>query len=68
MNMNECLGRLSEIKAQLDQLEKQMAERIRHEESKEAISMEKDRTDIDRRLAQLELKNAQEKLNRYNVS
>ncbi|VEF48003.1 Uncharacterised protein [Bacillus freudenreichii] len=68
MKMNDCLGKLAEIKEQLELLEKQIAERIKNEETNEATSMNQERTDIDRKLAQLELKNARERIRQYNVS
>ncbi|RST73634.1 hypothetical protein D4T97_012175 [Siminovitchia acidinfaciens] len=68
MKMNDCLGKLAEIKEQLELLEKQIAERIKNEETNEATTMNQERTDIDRKLAQLELKNARERIRQYNVS
>lgn len=68
MNMKDCLCKLEEIREQLDLLEKQIEERVRHEESNETAAMNQERTDIDRKLAQLELKNARERIRQYHVS
>ncbi|GIN92001.1 hypothetical protein J6TS1_24320 [Siminovitchia terrae] len=68
MNMNDCLNRLAEIKEQLDLLEKQVCERVRSEESNETVAMDRERRSVDRKLAQLELKSARERIRQYHVS
>ncbi len=68
MNKKDCLGRLAEIKAQLDLLERQIAERVKDKESSEAAKMTRESKDMDRKLAQLELKDARERITHYHVS
>lgn len=68
MNKKDCLGRLAEIKTQLDLLERQIAERVKDEESSEAAKMTRESKDMDRKLAQLELKDARERIRHYHVS
>lgn len=68
MKMNDCLGKLAKIKEQLDLLEKQITERVRNEEMNETSSMKQEKTEIDRKLAHLELKNARERIRQYYVS
>ncbi|RWR10408.1 hypothetical protein QNH23_05935 [Siminovitchia fortis] len=68
MNLQDCLNKLAEIKDQLDLLEEQIAEKVRDEESNEKARMSRERREIDRKLAQLELKNARERIRQYHVS
>ncbi len=68
MNLKDCLNRLAEIKEQLDLLEEQVCERVRSEESSETAAMNRERRCVDRKLAQLELKSARERLKQYHVS
>ncbi|WP_144461102.1 hypothetical protein [Siminovitchia fortis] len=68
MNLKDCLNKLAEIKDQLDLLEEQIAEKVRDEESNEKARMSRERREIDRKLAQLELKNARERIRQYHVS
>lgn len=68
MNTNECLGKLAEIREQLDQLERQIIERVKSEEANATAAINLERTNIDKKLAQLELKNARERIRQYHVS
>ncbi|MFS0645040.1 hypothetical protein [Siminovitchia sp. 179-K 8D1 HS] len=68
MNKQECIGKLEEIKAQLEQLEHQIARRVKSEETRLGAEMTKENMEVGKKLAHLELTSAREKIRRYQVS
>jgi len=60
--------KLAEIKEQLDDLERQITEKVRMVEANETSVMNHERFLLDRKLARLELTNAREKMKQYYVS
>ncbi|WP_339163104.1 hypothetical protein MHB50_08260 [Siminovitchia sp. FSL H7-0308] len=68
MNKQDCIDKLEEIKAQLNRLEQQIARRVKKEETRLGAVITKENNEIGKKLAQLELAKAREKIRRYQVS
>lgn len=68
MDKQECICKLEQIKAQLEQLEQQIASRVKNEETRLGAVIKKENNEIGKKLAHLELANAREKIRRCQVS